>query len=65
MPTPFGVVPGQQICCPSRSELVSGRYYHNILTHQKPACMHINESKVNDNTFARYLNESAGYRVGM
>jgi len=53
------------ICCPSRSELVSGRYYHNIKTTHAPACMHVDETIVNNETFARYLNESAGYRVGM
>ena len=33
------------ICCPSRSELLSGRYFHNIKT-TKGGCMHVNESKV-------------------
>jgi len=27
--------------------------------------MHVDETIVNNETFARYLNESAGYRVGM
>ena len=27
------------ICCPSRSELISGRYFHNIKTNEAPACM--------------------------
>ena len=31
------------ICCPSRSELVSGRYFHNIRTTQAPSCMHVDE----------------------
>jgi N-acetylglucosamine-6-sulfatase len=52
------------ICCPSRSELVSGRYFHNIKTNEAPACMHVNENLVNNNTFAKYLAE-AGYTVGM
>jgi arylsulfatase A-like enzyme len=58
------------ICCPSRSELVSGRYLHNIKV--KPSepqpkggiCMHINETKFYNNTFAAHL-QSAGYTVGM
>jgi N-acetylglucosamine-6-sulfatase len=48
------------ICCPSRSELISGRYFHNIKTNHAPACMHVNENLVNNNTFAKYLAE-AGY----
>jgi hypothetical protein len=27
--------------------------------------MHVNETKVNPNTFAKYLNRDAGYTVGM
>jgi hypothetical protein len=50
------------ICCPSRSELVSGMYFHNI-KGTGGGCMHIDETKVNDQTFARYLQE-AGYVVG-
>ena len=56
------------ICSPSRSELVTGRYFHNIkLTGSaKGYCsgMHVNYTTVNDNTFAKNLNE-AGYTVGM
>lgn len=51
------------ICCPSRSELVTGRYYHN-LKKTGGGCMHIDENLVNNQTFALYLKE-AGYTVGM
>jgi N-acetylglucosamine-6-sulfatase len=51
------------ICCPSRSELVTGRYYHN-LKKTGGGCMHVNENLVNNQTFALYLKE-AGYTVGM
>ena len=61
------------ICCPSRAELLSGRYLHNIKVRpeDKPQppkggnCMHINETKVNNFTFAKYLHEQGGYAVGM
>lgn len=39
--------------CPSRSELLSGRYFHNIKT-TNGGCMHVDELKVNNNTFARW-----------
>ena len=61
------------ICCPSRNELLAGRYFHNIKTvpgdRPRPtkgdSCMHINETKVFNHTFARYLKEEAGYAVGL
>jgi hypothetical protein len=60
------------ICCPSRSELLSGRYFHNIKTNPRGTlpvgsddCMHVNETHVNKATFARRLSEEAGYSVGM
>jgi arylsulfatase A-like enzyme len=57
------------ICNPSRSELLSGRYFHNIKMVGAPGgiiwSMHVNEPLVNNNTFARYLKEQAGYTVGM
>ena len=61
------------ICCPSRAETLSGRYFHNIKmapttpplpTYKYPNCMHINETKVNNATFAKYLKEDGGYTVG-
>eukprot|EP00755_Sulcionema_specki_P037288 Sspe_Gene.108646::Locus_87771_Transcript_1_1_Confidence_1.000_Length_1026::g.108646::m.108646/K01137/GNS; N-acetylglucosamine-6-sulfatase len=59
------------ICCPSRSELVTGRYFHNIKSDRcakgygsMPCCMHVDEDKVNNNTFAKVLKD-AGYTVGI
>ena len=56
------------ICCPSRAELLSSRYFHNIKQVTKgartPDCMHVNTTLVNENTFAKYL-DKAGYSVGM
>jgi arylsulfatase A-like enzyme len=56
------------ICSPSRSELLSGRYFHNIKqVGGSGYCsgMHVNYSYVNNNTFAKVLQEQAGYTVGM
>lgn len=54
------------ICNPSRSELLSGRYFHNIKGVDIPQwAMHVNESYVNANTFVRDLNEKGGYHTGM
>ena len=52
------------ICCPSRSELLSGRYLHNIKSSDGSGCMHVNETTVNEATFAKYL-QAGGYTVGM
>ena len=51
------------ICCPSRSELVTGKYFHNLKT-TGGGCMHVDEGKVNPDTFALHLH-NAGYTVGM
>eukprot|EP00750_Incisomonas_marina_P015751 INCI186.1.p1 GENE.INCI186.1~~INCI186.1.p1 ORF type:complete len:603 (+),score=92.86 INCI186.1:106-1914(+) len=54
------------ICNPSRSELLSGRYFHNIKGVNTPEwAMHVNESLVNPVTFVRDLKERAGYNTGM
>lgn len=53
------------ICNPSRSELLSGRYFHNIKTVGGPLwSMHVNEARVNTATFAMNLKQ-AGFTVGM
>eukprot|EP00040_Diaphanoeca_grandis_P025358 m.140397 g.140397 ORF g.140397 m.140397 type:complete len:525 (+) comp30110_c0_seq1:131-1705(+) len=52
------------VCCPSRAEFLSGRYFHNVReTTSSGGCMHVNESKVNPVSFMYYLNQ-AGYNVG-
>lgn len=55
------------ICNPSRSELLSGRYFHNIKTTGGGNIwtMHVDEPKVNNATFARFLKAEAGYTCGM
>jgi N-acetylglucosamine-6-sulfatase len=53
------------ICSPSRSELLTGRYFHNIKQKGGPLWgMHVNETFVNDNTIAKKLKEE-GYTVGL
>lgn len=50
------------VCCPSRAELLSGRYFHNVRNPTPSGgCMHINTDKVNPASFATYLTEMAGY----
>lgn len=52
------------ICSPSRSELLTGRYYHNI-KQVGNSVMHVNYDKVNNHTFARIMNEQANYTVSL
>ena len=53
------------VCCPSRGEILTGRYFHNIRNTDGPGggCMHVDETKVNSRTFGYYM-EAAGYTVG-
>ncbi len=63
------------ICCPSRSETVSGRYFHNIkssLALPPPkgvvygaANQHVNGSLYVNQSFGVYLRSRKGYAVGM
>ena len=52
------------VCCPSRAEILSGRYFHNVREPTSSGgCMHVDESKVYPVSFAHYLG-MAGYTVG-
>lgn len=64
-----------KVCCPSRSEVLTGRYFHNLMwnppsdrwdtvdgVHSRQ-CMHIDESKLSPGpTFAEHL-ANVGYKV--
>lgn len=52
------------VCCPSRGQMLSGRYFHSIREPtSKGGCMHVNEEEVNPRSYGTFL-EEAGYTVG-
>lgn len=56
------------ICCPSRTEFFSGRYYHNVgpPTIQNGTCMNVDTSFATRNNTGMFgLLKSAGYNVGV
>lgn len=60
------------VCCPSRSELITGRYFHNIKTKnpEDKGCMHVDvQSSLTHPFWAEYHYAShlqqAGYTVGV
>ncbi len=63
------------ICSPSRSELVSGRYFHNIKSNKAlpppvgttygAATAHVNSSHYINASFGVYLREQRGYNVAL
>lgn len=34
------------VCCPSRAELLSGRYFHNVVSKTGKGCMHVDTTNV-------------------
>ena len=61
------------ICSPSRSQTVSGRYFHNIKSQlevppallQPAASGHIDGTLYRNDSFGVHLRRAAGYNVGM
>eukprot|EP01063_Lacrimia_lanifica_P040243 TRINITY_DN9061_c1_g2_i1.p2 TRINITY_DN9061_c1_g2~~TRINITY_DN9061_c1_g2_i1.p2 ORF type:complete len:548 (+),score=234.18 TRINITY_DN9061_c1_g2_i1:77-1720(+) len=64
------------ICCPSRAEMLTGRYFHNVKRDHAHAncpsthdikgpncCMHVDTDLVNNQTFGKPL-QAAGYTTG-
>lgn len=57
------------VCCPSRAELLSGRYFHNV---RQPSpkngctscCMHIDVDKVNPASFVTHLSRYGNFTAG-
>eukprot|EP00041_Stephanoeca_diplocostata_P016366 m.321999 g.321999 ORF g.321999 m.321999 type:complete len:588 (-) comp20343_c0_seq1:248-2011(-) len=54
------------ICCPSRTETLSGRLYHNVLTDTLEGCMHVNSTGyIFQNKASLFPQlQSAGYMTG-
>lgn len=55
------------ICSPSRAELLTGRYFHNLKKIGGPGDpdMHVNYTIVNQHNFPKILKEEAGYATGL
>ena len=56
------------ICCPSRAELLAGRYFHNLRVekHDDPGgCTHANLSKIYDGGYFAPAFSQLGYTVGV
>ena len=54
------------ICCPSRTETLSGRMYHNVLTDDLSGCMHVDSTRyIFDHEASLFpALQSAGYMTG-
>ena len=54
------------ICCPSRTETLSGRMYHNVLSDDLSGCMHVNSTGYIFQHSASLFPalQSAGYMTG-
>lgn len=51
------------VCCPSRGEILTGKYFHNIrMDGPSGGCMHIDTDQVNPYSYGQYLNRG-GYTV--
>ncbi|KAJ8603911.1 hypothetical protein CTAYLR_009712 [Chrysophaeum taylorii] len=53
------------VCCPSRATLLSGKHFHNVRVANLSdgGCMHVDEGKVNNYTFAALLTATYNYAM--
>ena len=53
------------VCCPSRGEIFSGRYFHSLRmpSAKDKGCMHIHTDPVNERSFGKHLGD-VGYTMG-
>ena len=55
------------ICCPSRTQFFTGRYFHNSISKGKGSCMHANTSLVSSPKTGLFgmLTQRGGYNTGL
>ena len=53
------------VCCPSRAEILSGRYFHNVrMPTPEGGCMHADDNAVNNHSFGSVLGAAGRHSGG-